>query len=51
VYIKNPETDFEIVNDILKKQFSSQEILYLHDDICRPGFLIEIEAIARKNHH
>ena len=48
VYIKNPNADLEIVKDILEKQFPKQEILYLHDDICRPGFLIEIEAVARK---
>lgn len=48
VYIKNPNTDLEIVKDIIENQFPNQEILYLHDDICRPGFLIEIEVIARQ---
>ena len=47
-YIKNPETDFSRAQSILEKQFPNIDILYLHDDICRPGFLIEIEAIARR---
>lgn len=45
VYIKNPE-NLEAVRGIVEKELGSTDILYLHDDICRPGFLLEIEAIA-----
>lgn len=48
VYVKNPDTDLEKVKEVLDKYIHEKPIVYLHDDICRPGFLIEIEAIARK---
>ncbi len=47
VYIKNPDTDFSRIKSILEKELPDKDILYVHDDICRPGFLIEIEAVAR----
>jgi chorismatase len=46
VYIKNPK-DLQIIKSIVEKELEHTDVLYLHDDICRPGFLLEIEAVAR----
>ncbi len=46
VYIKNPQ-DLVIIKRIVESKLGTIDILYLQDDICRPGFLLEIEAIAR----
>jgi chorismate lyase/3-hydroxybenzoate synthase len=45
VYVKNPN-DLEIIISVLDTIWKDKEILYLHDDICRPGFLIEIEGVV-----
>ena len=47
VYIKHTE-DYEKVRATLQSIWRDKDILYVHDDICRPGFLVEIEGIARK---
>lgn len=47
VYIKRKE-DYEKVQEILNNVWNNKKIIYVNDDICRPGFLIEIEGIARK---
>ncbi len=47
VYVKNP-TDYVQVKQILDEVWKDKNILYVNDDICRPGFLIEIEGIAKK---
>ena len=47
VYIKHKE-DYAAIRRVVEKQVVSTEVLYLHDDICRPGFLVEIEGVARK---
>jgi chorismate lyase/3-hydroxybenzoate synthase len=46
VYIKN-QKDLQAIRSIVEKELGHTDILYLHDDICRPGFLLEIEAVAR----
>ena len=48
VYIKNEE-DYEEVKKIIETIWNDRPILYVHDHICRPGFLLEIEGLARKN--
>lgn len=47
VYIKNEE-DYEEVKKIIDTIWSDRPVLYLHDHICRPGFLLEVEGLARK---
>jgi hypothetical protein len=47
VYIKN-EDDYEPVKSIINTIWKDRPVLYLHDHICRPGFLLEIEGLARK---
>lgn len=47
VYIKNKE-DYERVKATLDTIWGDRKILYVNDDICRPGFLIEIEGVAQK---
>jgi hypothetical protein len=47
VYIKNEE-DYEKVKDTLDTVWYGKKILYVNDDICRPGFLIEIEGVAKR---
>jgi enamine deaminase RidA (YjgF/YER057c/UK114 family) len=47
VYIKNPE-DFREVKQVLDQFWKDKKVLYLNDEICRPGFLLEIEGVARK---
>lgn len=46
VYIKNRE-DFARVKGVVEQTLKTADVIYLHDDICRPGFLVEIEGIAR----
>lgn len=46
VYIKNPE-DIEKVKEVLSETWKDKSILYVSDHVCRPGFLIEIEGIAK----
>lgn len=46
IYVKNPE-DLKAIKDVVEKELGITDILYLHDDICRPGFLLEIEAVAK----
>jgi hypothetical protein len=48
VYIKNEE-DYELVKKIITTVWHDRPVLYVHDHICRPGFLLEIEGLARKN--
>ncbi len=48
VYIKN-EDDYEQVKNIIGTIWKDKPVLYVHDHICRPGFLLEIEGLARKN--
>ena len=47
VYIKN-KTDYRIIREEVEKILGDKEVMYLHDDICRQDFLVEIEGIARK---
>lgn len=47
VYIKE-KAHYEIVKKVVESHITSKDILYLRDDICRPGFLVEIEGLARK---
>lgn len=47
VYIKNKE-DYEKVKTALDIVWYGKKILYVNDDICRPGFLIEIEGVAKR---
>lgn len=47
VYIKHKK-DYAAIRQVVEKYVPSSEVLYLHDDICRPGFLVEIEGVARK---
>ncbi len=44
VYVKHPK-DLEKIKEILGEVWQKKKILYIHDDICRPGFLIEIEGV------
>jgi enamine deaminase RidA (YjgF/YER057c/UK114 family) len=48
VYIKNEE-DYKDVKKIIDTIWNDRPVLYVHDHICRPGFLLEIEGLARKN--
>ena len=48
VYLKNPE-EYEKVKEVLNETWKDKSILYVNDDICRPGFLIEIEGIAKSS--
>lgn len=48
VYIKNTN-DLEKVRSVLDNVWENKKIIYLNDDICRPGFLLEIEGFIRKN--
>lgn len=48
VYIKN-EDDYELVKSIIDTIWNDRPVLYVHDHICRPGFLLEIEGLARKS--
>ncbi len=46
VYIKNPE-DFQKVKAIVEAEFPhAPPTVYLHADVCRDGWLVEIEAVA-----
>jgi len=47
VYIKN-QKDYPIIRRVVEKYLVHHEVLYLHDDICRPDFLVEIEGVARR---
>lgn len=47
IYIKN-EDDYEEVKKIIDTIWNDRPTLYVHDHICRPGFLLEIEGLARK---
>jgi len=48
VYIKHKK-DYPAIRQVVENHVVSTEVLYLHDDICRPGFLVEIEGVARKS--
>ena len=47
VYVKHPK-DLAIIRREVEKSIPSEHIIYLHDDICRKEWLLEIEAVARK---
>ena len=48
VYVKNPE-DFQKVKAIVEAKFPhAPPTIYLHADVCRDGWLVEIEAVADK---
>lgn len=47
VYIKHKK-DYAAIRRVVESHVESTDVLYLHDDICRPGFLVEIEGVARK---
>jgi len=44
-YVKRPE-DLDSVRTVLEKEIRSERIVYLWDEICRPGLLVEVEGIA-----
>ncbi|MBP9821638.1 MAG: hypothetical protein KBC98_02030 [Candidatus Pacebacteria bacterium] len=46
VYIKNEE-DYKEVKKIIDTIWNDRPVLYVHDHICRPGFLLEIEGLVR----
>lgn len=45
VYLRDPD-DAERVNAVLEKRFSDTPMVVVWGPVCRPGWLIEIEAIA-----
>lgn len=47
VYIKHPQ-HLETIRAEVEKFVDPAKIIYLHDDICRQGFLVEIEGLARR---
>lgn len=45
VYIRDP-IDFSLVKKEMKKRFKNIPIIYAKANVCRPGWLVEIEGIA-----
>lgn len=48
VYIKH-KVDYPIIKSCVESVIDSKKVIYLHNEICRPDFLVEIEGIARPN--
>lgn len=46
-YVKHT-SDLPAIRRELERYISPNEIIYLKDDICRPGLLLEVEGIARE---
>jgi chorismate lyase / 3-hydroxybenzoate synthase len=44
VYIKR-KSDYLVIKNCVEKLINPRKIIYLHNEICRPGFLVEIEAL------
>ncbi|MBF0252215.1 MAG: hypothetical protein HQL29_00210 [Candidatus Omnitrophica bacterium] len=45
VYVKNTE-DYEKVKKIVERDIPGIPAVFVHADVCRPGWLVEIEALA-----
>lgn len=48
VYVKN-RNDLQKIQEVINEVWSDKSIMYVNDDICRPGFLLEIEGFVRKS--
>lgn len=48
VYLRDP-ADYQVVKDIFQQRFPSIPKVIVHANVCRPGWLIEMECMATKS--